>query len=603
MPKEVITAPGHDRARSLGWLAVHWMEKLLVHGTGGMTGEPLVLGDDSVEFIVDAYALDANGDRLYDSAFYSAPKGTDKSGLAARIELFEAVGPCRTKRDEHGRAMFATGGELYHDPWGLGFVYKYSPGEPMGDHLVNPQIRCQATKEEQTENTYATVLYNFQQGPLSAILDHPGDAANKGVKLPRGEPTRGGSIVPTSVAGRSNDGGQETHVTFDETHLYTTPRVKETHHTLIQNLNKRRSQGHGSWYLETTTMYAPGERSVAEDTYDTAMLMKSGKLKQPRLLFHHRYGDVDLTDKDLKEEDLRRALTEAFGEATLWTDVDVTIANIQDPRSDVAESSRLFLNQITSRTSSWMQPVPWSARSRPEYHPDVPPPTDGDTIALGFDGSRGRTRGYADATALVATRIDDGLQWLVDAWQQPEGTWGWEVPVHEVDAAVAETFDRYKVVAFFADPSGWEPVIADWEARYGMTLPVRSGGGHYIAAGMTGGKAPEMGKWIDEYKLAVENGDMYHNDDATLTRHVLNAVARPDTRYTILQKPEGDASPRKIDAAIAAVYSWKARLKALTIRDVEPLEPKKKPATFVPTVHGRGRGPRRRNRNRRARLI
>lgn len=601
MPKKIITAPGHDRDRSLGWLAVAWMNTLTVHGRGAVTGEPVVMGDDSVEFVVDAYAVDADGDRLYDSAFYSAPKGTDKSGLAARIEMFEAVGPCRTKRDEFGQAVFATGGEVYRDPWGLGFVYKYQPGEPLGDHVINPRIRCMATEEGQTGNTYDTVLYNFQQGPLSIILDYPTDAGIARIKLPRSEPTRGGEITPSTSGSSSKDGGLETHVTFDETHLYNTSVLRDMYDTVKRNLTKRRSST-GTWYLETTTMYAPGENSVAEKTYEAASDMEAGKLISNRILFHHRWGDVDLGDPNLKDVDLHHALTEAYGEATEWMPVEDTITDIRDPRSDIADSARYFLNQITSRASSWMQPVPWNARSRPDYHQDVLPPLDGDVITLGFDGSRGRKRGYTDATALVATRVSDGLQWLVDAWQQPEGTTDWEVPVAEVEAVVAEAFKRYQVVAFFADPSGWEAIIAGWEAKYGMTLPIRSGGGHYISTGMTGKRSGIMGAWIDQYKNAVEDGDMLHNGDPTLTRHVLNAVARPNSQHTVLQKPDGDASPRKIDAAIAAVYSWQARLKALAADATEPIK-SKKPETFIPTVHGRGRGPRRRNRSRRARLL
>ena len=34
MPTEVVHAPGHERTRSLGWLATAWMEALIIHGPG-----------------------------------------------------------------------------------------------------------------------------------------------------------------------------------------------------------------------------------------------------------------------------------------------------------------------------------------------------------------------------------------------------------------------------------------------------------------------------------------------------------------------------------------------------------------------------------------
>src|SRR3546814_860406 len=103
VPVERIRAPQHDRNRSLGWLAAAWMEHFCVHGPGDIQGRPLSvaapdgipLSDELTTLLVDSYALEDEGRRLYDSVFFSRPKGADKSGHAARIALFEAFGPCR----------------------------------------------------------------------------------------------------------------------------------------------------------------------------------------------------------------------------------------------------------------------------------------------------------------------------------------------------------------------------------------------------------------------------------------------------------------------------------------------------------------------------
>ena len=239
MARLLVRAPEHDRARSLGWLAIAWMEALVLHGRGGATGLPVVLTDEQAGFVLDCYALDGDGDRLYDSAFYSRPKGTDKSGLAARFDLFEALGPARTLRDADGNAVWARGGEVYTDPYGLGFKYVYVKGEPMAQHVRSPMIRCLATEEGQTGNVFDSIYFNLTQGPLAAALDHPGDAGLTRVLLPRRIGPCGGTITPSTAGAASKDGGLETHASVDESHLYVTTELRTMYRTVTRNLRKR----------------------------------------------------------------------------------------------------------------------------------------------------------------------------------------------------------------------------------------------------------------------------------------------------------------------------------------------------------------------------
>jgi len=142
MPRTLVRAPGHDRLRSLGGLAIAFIEHFVRHGPGAVQGMEIALGDEYAGFIMDAYALLPDGKRCYDHCFLSRPKGTNKSGLASYLALFEALGPCRF-------AGFAEGGEVYEDPWGLGFSYTYERGEPMGKAVHVPMIRIMATEEGQ----------------------------------------------------------------------------------------------------------------------------------------------------------------------------------------------------------------------------------------------------------------------------------------------------------------------------------------------------------------------------------------------------------------------------------------------------------------------
>lgn len=205
MPRRLVQAPGHDRRRSLGWLACAWMEHFCVHGPGMVQGQPIRNTDEYTLFIVDCYAVGdspTNGHLLYDSVFLSRPKGCDKSGLAARLALFEALGPARF-------AGWAKGGEEYRDPWGLGFRYVYEPGEPMGRHITAPMVRCLATEETQVSNVYGTIHYNLTDED-TLLSQVPGvDAGLERVYLPWG-----GDIRVSTASSSAKDGGKETFVVF-----------------------------------------------------------------------------------------------------------------------------------------------------------------------------------------------------------------------------------------------------------------------------------------------------------------------------------------------------------------------------------------------------
>jgi hypothetical protein len=181
------------------------MEYFCRHGPGDVQGERIHHGDEYFGFVLDCYALGDdphNAHMLYDSAFFSRPKGCDKSGLGARLALFEALGPARF-------AGWAKGGEVYRDPWGMGFRYVYEAGEPMGQPVRAPFIRCMATEESQVGNVYATIYYNLTEAecPLSHV---PGiDPGVEKVILPAG-----GEIRVSTASSSSKDGGKETFVCF-----------------------------------------------------------------------------------------------------------------------------------------------------------------------------------------------------------------------------------------------------------------------------------------------------------------------------------------------------------------------------------------------------
>lgn len=576
MPLDIYGPARRDRNFSLGWFAVEWIEALVIHGAGDVSGMATELTDDQVEFIVDTYCLakpgeEDEGRRLATEVLWLAPKGSDKSGFAAKMLIFEALGPCRFDR-------WAEGGEVYRDPWGLGFEYVYEPGEPIGKTVSNPGIKMIATSEDQTANTFESVYTNFKEGPLSTVLNNHDAAGLSRIKLPDG-----GEIKPSTSGGSSKDGGRETAIVADEIHLFVLPEHKKLYNTIKRNLLKRMEVAEPIM-LSTSTYYNPAEGSICQGLLEKAQERQRrkdrGKYVDPeedRVLIHWRHGEIDPEDLGDREK-LTAALKEAYG-GCHWIRIPTLVAEAQDPMASVEDTYRYWLNTQSTASNAWIAPYEWGACGPVEdpetglvVNMDDFIPKPGDTITLGFDGSRKRRKGVTDATALIGCRVRDGLVFPIpwgseiSIWEQPanyKGTDGWEVPADQVNAAIKKAFETYNVVGFYADPAKWEGNVAQWERAYGPKLKVKSTASQPVTWWMTGTRSNTVVRALEKFQNGVLDQELKHNGDPTLARHVANA-RQYDTNAGIQIRKDHPNSPRKIDAAVAAVLAWQCRLDAIS---------------------------------------
>ncbi len=558
MPRTLVRAPEHNRARSLGWLCTAWCEYFVRHGPGAIKGHPVRHGDEYTGLFVDIYAVGDNPQNrhmLYDSVFFSRPKGCDKSGIGARLALFEGLGPARfggwAERD--GGAM-----PVYEDPWGFGFYYEYVPGEPMGVHVESPGIRCMATEVGQVGNVYKTIKYNLTERDVCPLAHVPGiDVGLERVILP-GD----GEIIVSTASSSSKDGGRETFVIFDESHRYTTRELHEMYEVVVNNLDKRKMHD-GTWYFECTTMFAPGENSVAEATYAEAEALREGRKRtgQHRLLYDHRWGDV----KDLKNEaELRIAIREAYGEALSWMSEDSLVAAFFDTRRTPANNRRFFLNAQTSASDSWVAPAEWDACGRPGKSLQ-----DGDLVCLGLDGSIND-----DSTCLVAVRVDDGHCELLAAFEKPlelAEADEWQVDRYAVDAAVHQAMHRFEVCGFYADPAHWQDSLAQWTQEFGEQMRVRASERRPLHWWTNRSKDMVLAleglhEAIREERVTFTPADDRTGREAELSlvlrSHVINARRRPSRAGLQIGKV-WPKSPLKIDAAVALTLAWRCRSDAV----------------------------------------
>lgn len=537
--RRVITAPGYDRTdrtRSL-WVAIWWIETFVRHGPGDVQGEPVVLPDEFTEFILDAYALDENGRRLHDSAFFSRPKGCNKSGLASYIALFEAFGPARF-------ADWAEGGETYEY---LGRTYTYRAGEPMGRQVKVPVVRIMATEEGQTGHVYDTITHNLTDDgcPLHQLVGYGMVAGVTKIAIPGG-----GEIIPSTAGAASKDGGKETFVVFDESHLYNNNTLRTMYSTVTRNLVKRRKNAE-TWYLETTTMYAPGEESIAEQTYNYADLVEEGRAKRAKLLFDHRWSDLEhLEDLDA----LALAVEEAYGDALAWNSLEAVIDDILDPRRSPADSRRYFLNAVTNREDAWVTPAQVGACAK--LAQNTPKPKPREEITLGFDGSVSD-----DATVLMGCRVSDGFLWQIYAEEKPDGpeSKDWQVNPANFDAAVAWAFRTFRVVGFYADPPYFQDYLTKWVAEYGDRLVAKASGRDPIAFWTL--SPNRMAPTLERLHTAIAACavPISATPGSSLRRHLVNTRKRVDRTGKVLIGKETPKSPHKIDSTPAGALAYEAR--------------------------------------------
>ena len=173
---------------------------------------------------------------------------------------------------------------------------------------------------------------------------------------------------------------------------------------------------------------------------------------------------------------------------------------------------------------------------------------DGDMITIGFDGSR-----TGDATAIIGCRIEDGLLQLLDVWEAPtDNGIPWEVPTDQVDVAIANIMEMYRVVRGYFDPPLWRSEIEGWAREFGDNA-VRK---------FDTTKVRMVGA-VERFRTDVNMRTLHYAGNEVLTRHVLNAQVREARGGGYWLSKERPGSPNRIDAAIAAVLAYEARADSL----------------------------------------
>lgn len=499
---------------SLGYQVVDAIEAYMCHGEGDLLEKPAAIDSEMLDHIVECYRLDEQtGRRVFDEAVLSRPKGRAKSEIASWVATAEAFLPVR------------------FDGWDAN-------GQPVAAPVSSPLVKILATEEGQTGNTFKTIAFIAGEWGQDNHPDIYGGATGirkyqsaSAIYLPRG-----GEVRACTSGAASKDGGLESHVVADETHLYVLRELKAMYATVARNLGKRKIAQ--PWLHQTSTAYRPGERSVFEETLTA---WRKDEISS-RVFVNHRQakGKIDLDDR----ERTMRQLVDVYGDSAPWQDLERKYAERNDPRiyEDEAQFIRYALNRPHAGVDAWIATDVVARQVRLEA---VAPKAG---VALGFDGSL-----RDDSTVLFASRMSDGFVFPIATWNKPAGAEGaaWEVPRLDVLAAIREAFSHYDVARLYADPHEWRSDIdtlaeefpdrvISWETRRDV----------------------QMAAALDRLHSGLMTGELWHSGDPVAVEHFGNAYVRRKGGLRLVRKEHPNSS-RKIDSVVGAALAGEARADAL----------------------------------------
>ena len=516
------TDPVPDDRRTLAPSLIWWAfgldgkEPRILQPDGPDAGDLFRFTHEQAGILRCWYQIDDQGHFVHRRGVLRRMKGWGKDPLLAVIAAMEFVGPCRF------------GG------WD-------DEGYPVAVPQNAAWVQIAAVSKDQTRNTMTLFPGLFSS---RAIQEYGIDLGKEIIYS-----AAGGRIEAVTSSPRALEGGRASFVVMNETqHWLPSGEGDRMAEVIARNLAKIR--GGSARSLAITNAHNPGENSVAERDFEAWCAIRDGRSRASGFYYDSLEADprTDLSDRD----SLRQGLAEAAGDAS-WLDLDRLTDTVYDPTTPPSVSRRFYLNQIAESEDAWIAPREWHTCEALESDGLA----DDDVVTLGFDGSV-----RDDSTALVACRVSDGLLELLACWEKPEGPAGegWQVDREAVDAAIFRAFETYDVCGLYADPAQWQDYLDRWHQEFADRVRVKATQARPFEFWTN--RVSVMVRALERFYEACVSHELKHSGNPVLSRHVLNARRR-DGRAGVMIAKEHPGSPRKIDAAMAAVLAYEARADAV----------------------------------------
>lgn len=341
-------------------------------------------------------------------------------------------------------------------------------------------------------------------------------------------PSRGAVYRALGADGMRAHGLAPSCVIMDELHSWGSSQTNQRGNELFEALTTGSADRPESIAIGITTAGGSTDTLLGR-LYEHGKKVAQGEIDDPAFGF---YWWEAPQDADPTEPETWRIANPNLAEGLLDTgDFEAAIASAGS--AGFAAFQRYRLNQwVRLAGQDFISPHFWAEAKKDE------PLKPGATICAGFDGSVS-----GDATGLVAVNVETGTLHVLAVWEPDISDPEWVVPRDEVNAAVAKMFDTYQVKMLWCDPSFYEPDVLEWSKMWRNRVERIPPTNHRIAP------------MAQQFLADIVAGDLFHDGDARLQRHVLNAVATEGGSF----RKEKKNSPRKVDLLACAILANGAR--------------------------------------------
>lgn len=539
LPKEYREADDPpDTIYTIGHIAVRWIEKWLQLG-----GEPVRLTAEQIRFIMWWYAIDLNGRWYYRDGTLQRLKGWGKDPLAAMLCLFELCGPARFERwiDRDGLML------------------------PKAREVVDAWVSISGTSKEQTKNTMAMI----PQLVTPKLKAKYALEVNKQITYAYGGVRR---LEVTSTSPATAEGNRPTFQIGGEPHHWTAATDGIDMQKVMTRNAAKRPAGE-SRILWVTNAFDPAVESVGRATREAAeVALASGN--EARILY-------DTLEAPPNARLIRREIPvvlEAVRGDAVWLDIPNLTSTILDTRSAPSESRRFYFNQIVADEEAYFPGTAIEATVHETVKawrrdPDIEFESIGkigwglvgpdEDVVMFFDGGKS-----GDSTAVSARRLSDGYTFTIGHWAKPprleDPKHEWVAPVAVVEERIHEAFRRFKIVAFYGDPSHafddegdtpyWVPMLDRLHRAYKGQLrnwPVKTGNRqHSILFDMS--NQLNLSKFVPAamaFREEIREGVITHDGHPMAMNNMRNA-RQVSTKFGVTIGKRNRQSPQKVDQAV-----------------------------------------------------
>ena len=480
---------------STGPRVIRFLETRCVFTQARWVGQPMRLRPWQRRLVVDLFEIDpATGRRRYRWALIGMGKKQGKSELVAGLALYFLV----------------------------------------ADGELAPMVLCAGANETSADLVFNPARVMVEQ---SETLGEVCEPYTKQILVPG---QANAEIRRVAASPKSTEGLNVFVAFLDELHEWTTAGAMITFDKITNGTGAREEP-----MIIMTTTAGHDLESICGQQYEYGRAVEAGEVDDPGFFFRWWQAPADL---DWRSEEAVAAANPNYGVTVQWP-------FYLDQQSKKPENiyRRYFLNQWTATEAAWLPSGAWASCEDGNLGLVAGWPT-----FIGWDAASKN-----DSTALVAVQrvpviyeADDGGEEVgervvVRAWvwarpwdpQTRQPVEGWRLPIDEVTARLWDLAGRYDVRAVQFDPA-----FITWEA------------GRLEAAGLPMLEFPQHTIRLTQgsqslYELVV-NGELAHDGDRVLARHVAAAVARqvPGSAAWRLVKGKGR---HKMDAAVAlAMAVW-----------------------------------------------